>query len=438
MRQFTVAIAGLGGRGYHTYAKYQHSHADRMKIVAVADIDPERVKLCGDEFSVPESGRFTSAERMLAEKKLADVMIIATQDNQHKAHALAALEKGYDLLLEKPVAMSPADCVEIERAAIAAGRLVVVCHVLRYTAFFRKIKELIDAGEIGKVVSLQATENVCYWHQAHSFVRGNWRSDLIETPMIVQKCCHDFDMIAWLIGSSCKSVSSYGSLLYFNGENAPEGSGARCWNCPVKASCPYDAYKIYFENRDIGFYGASNRAWPCDIVAENPTAESLDAALKKGPYGRCVFRCDNNVVDHQITNMLFENDVTASLTMTAFTAKNYREYVIFGTLGEIRANQDANTVTLTKFGEEPTVYDITKLASDLSGHGGGDNRMMDEMFDALENGGEITSSIRASVHMHMMAFAAEQSRLEGGRPVEVQEMYAAPEKKDAFLCAANL
>ena len=231
MKLFTVAIAGLGGRGYHTYAKYQHLHPDRMKIVAIADVDAEKSKLCGDEFSVPESRRFTSAESMLAQEKLADVMIIATQDNQHKAHALAALEKGYDLLLEKPVAMTPGDCAEIERAAIAAGRLVVVCHVLRYTEFFRKIKELIESGAIGKVASLQATENVGFWHQSHSFVRGNWRSDLKETPMIVQKCCHDFDMIAWLIGSPCISVSSYGSLLYFKSDNAPTAA-QRCKSLP--------------------------------------------------------------------------------------------------------------------------------------------------------------------------------------------------------------
>lgn len=431
MKQFTVAIAGLGGRGYHTYAQYSHIHPERMKIAAIADIDEEKLNLCGKEFSVPENRRFRSAESMLEREKLADVMIVATQDNQHKAHALAALEKGYDLLLEKPVAMNPADCAEIERAAVAANRLVAVCHVLRYTTFFRQIKEIIDSGRIGKVVSLQATENVGYWHQAHSFVRGNWRNDLVETPMIVQKCCHDFDMIAWLLGRSCVSVSSYGSLFYFNEANAPAGSAARCCDCGAREGCPYDAHKIYFENRDIGFVGASNRAWPCDILAENPTAENLEEAIKAGPYGKCVFRCDNNVVDHQVTNMLFEGGVTASLTMTGFTSKNFRAYKVFGTLGDITADQERNTVTMTRFGEDSVVYDINKLADDLSGHGGGDNRMLDEMFSALENGGETVSSIRTSVRTHMMAFAAEKSRLEGGRVVFVNDVYGEKERGEA-------
>ncbi len=423
MKQFTVAIIGLGGRGYHTYAQYQHINEARMKIVAIADIDAEKVAACGEEFSVPESGRFDSAESLLAQEKLADVMIVATQDKQHKKHALAALAKGYDLLLEKPVAMNPVDCADIERAALKAGRTVVVCHVLRYTAFFRQVKDLIDSGKIGKVMSIQATENVSYWHQAHSFVRGNWKNDRVETPMIVQKCCHDFDMIAWLAGVPCVAVSSYGALTYFKEENAPAGSAERCCDCAARENCPYDAYKIYFDNKEIGFYGASNHGWPCDIIAEQPTEEKLRRKLAEGPYGKCVFRCDNNVVDHQVANVLFEGGVTASLTMTGFTQKNYRYYKIFGTLGEIVADQEANTVCLTRFGEESVVYDINKIATDLSGHGGGDNQMMSELFDALENGGELASSISTSVRTHMMAFAAEKSRLLGGTNVFINDIY---------------
>ncbi len=423
MKKFTVAIIGLGGRGYHTYAKYQHLAKDRMEIVAIADVDAEKVACCGEEFSVPQSGRYDSAESLLKEDKLADLMIVATQDKQHKAHVLAALEKGYDILLEKPVAMNPYDCAEIERAAIKAGRTVVVCHVLRYTTFFRKIKEIIDSGAIGKVMSLQATEHVSYWHQAHSFVRGNWRNDKVETPMIVQKCCHDFDMIAWLIGAPCISISSYGALSYFKAENAPKGSAERCCDCAAREDCPYDAYKIYFDSTQIGFNGASNCGWPCDILAEQPTAEKLEKAIKEGPYGRCVFRCDNNVVDHQVANMLFEGEVTASLTMTGFTDRNYRLYKIFGTKGEIVADDDEKTVRLTRFGEETIVYDINKLTEDLSGHGGGDNRMMKELFDALETGGELTSSISNSVRTHMMAFAAEKSRLNKGENVLIKDVY---------------
>ena len=429
MKTFDVAIAGLGGRGYHTYAKYSHLHGDRMRIVAIADIDKEKLTLCGNEFNVPESKRYESAEEMLACPKLADVMIIATQDYQHKAHALAAIEKGYDLLLEKPVAMTPSDCAEIERAAVKANKTVVVCHVLRYTEFFRKIKDIIDSGEIGRVAAIRATENVGYWHQAHSFVRGNWRSDLTETPMIVQKCCHDFDMISWLMGSPCKSVSSYGSLLYFNKENAPAGSAERCVECKV-SDCPYNAHKIYFDNGEIGFDAAGNRFWPCDILVENPTREKLENAISKGPYGKCVFRCDNNVVDNQVANMSFENGAVATLTMTGFSAKNFREYKIFCTKGEITADQGKNIITVTRFGENPVEYDINKIAVDLSGHGGGDNRMLDEMFASLENGGEAASSIKTSVRTHLMAFAAEKSRLSGGKQIFIDDVYSENSEKN--------
>ena len=427
MKKFTVAIVGLGGRGYHTYAKYQHRCPERMKIVAIADIDPEKVGLAGDEFGVPAEFRFDSAESLLSREKLADVLIIATQDRQHRAHALKALELGYDILLEKPVSVTARDCIEIRDAAKRTGRTVTICHVLQYTAFYRKIKEIIKSGAIGEPVSVGAIENVGYWHQAHSFVRGNWRNDEIESPMILQKCCHDFDILSWLLDRRCISVSSYGSLKYFKAENAPEGSSARCVDCKYVKSCPYSAVKIYFDS-EIGYRGG-NRSWPLDILVEDPTEEKLLEAIRTGPYGRCVFRCDNNVVDHQIVNMQMEDDITVSLTMTAFTAKNCRQLKVMGTLGEIVADQGKNLVTVTPFGGESVVYDIAKLTDDLSGHGGGDNRMMAEMFEALEKGAGVSSSIEGAIASHLVAFAAEASRKRGGERILMRDFEAEERKK---------
>lgn len=420
MKQYTVAIAGLGGRGLHTYAKFQDKHPERMKIVAVADIDAEKVRYAAQKYAVPNSGRYISAEEMLAEDKLADVMIIATQDAQHRTHALAALGKGYDLLLEKPVAITADACLEIRDAAIKANKLVTVGHVLRYTAFYRKIKEIIDSGVIGRPVTLAALENVSFWHQAHSFVRGNWRNAGSSSPMILQKCCHDFDILAWLTGKKILSVSSFGSLTYFVESNAPEGSSARCCDCKYKDTCPYSAYRIYFDEAGVG-YNSGNREWPLDVLAEEPTKEKLMAAIETGPYGRCVFRCDNDVVDHQIVNMQMEDDVTVSLTMTAFTAVNTRNLKVMGTLGEIVADQNANTVTVTPFGGESKVYDITTLTDDLSGHGGGDMRLMAEMFDALDRRGKVSSSIEDSIASHIAALAAEESRLNGGAVIALSD-----------------
>ncbi len=212
MRQYTVAIAGLGGRGLHTYAKYQDKFPQRMKIVAVADIDKEKVEYAGNMYAVPQDMRFDSAESLLAREKLADVLILATQDRQHVAQALVALEKGYDILLEKPISPFLDDCKALRAAVKRTGRFVLVCHVLRYTTFYRTVKKAIDDGKIGDIVSVQAIENVGYWHMAHSFVRGNWRNSDVESPMILQKCCHDFDIYGWLIGKKCIGVSSFGNL----------------------------------------------------------------------------------------------------------------------------------------------------------------------------------------------------------------------------------
>lgn len=420
MKQYTVAIAGLGGRGLHTYAPYQLKFPDRMKIVAIADIDEEKVRYAREKYSVPAEACFDSAESMLEKEKLADVLIIATQDRQHRAHALKALERGYDVLLEKPVSVTAEDCIAIQDAAHRAKRTVTICHVLQYTAFYRKIKELIHSGIIGDPVTVNAIENVAYWHQAHSFVRGNWRNDRIESPMILQKCCHDFNILCWLLEKECISVSSMGSLKYFKASNAPEGSAERCLDCRYAQTCPYSAVAIYLDNEQIG-YRKGNRSWPCDILAEEPTEEKLLAALRTGPYGRCVFRCDNNVVDHQIVNMQLKDEVTASFTMTAFTAYNYREIKVMGTLGEIVGDQRLNLVTVTPFGGKSTTYDISKLTDDLSGHGGGDNHMMTEMFESLDKGEAVSSSIDDAIAAHLIAFAAEESRLRGGEKIDLAE-----------------
>lgn len=422
MKQYKVAIAGLGGRGLHTYAKYQDKFPERMKIVAVADVDAEKLRYAGEMYSVPPEFRFDSAESMLAHDKLADVLIIATQDRRHVAQALVALEKGYDILLEKPVSPFLKECEQIKAAVKKSGRFVLVCHVLRYTTFYRTVKRAVDDGAIGDIVSIQAIENVGYWHMAHSFVRGNWRNSDIESPMILQKCCHDFDIYGWLIGKRCIGVSSQGSLKYFKKECAPAGSTERCYNCPHRDKCVYCAEKIYLDQPDIGFRNG-NKWWPIDIVVEDPDENKIREALKTGPYGRCVFACDNNVVDHQVCNVLFEDGVTLDFTMCGFTAKNCRQFRIMGTKGEIVGDQLKNTVTVQSFGGKETVYDINKIADDLSGHGGGDNAMLTELFAHLDGAAsDVSTTIENSIQSHEIAFASEISRKDGGRFVALDEL----------------
>ena len=415
----TVAIVGLGGRGHHTYAKYQHLFPERMKIVAIADIDPVKVQLVKEEFNVSDDMCFLSAMDLLEKEKLADVVIIATQDGDHKEHTLKAIERGYEILLEKPISNNPLDCIEIRDAAISKGVNITVCHVLRYTMFYKMIKQTIDSKLIGDVVSVQAIENVGYWHQAHSFVRGNWCDSSTTSPMILQKCCHDFDIINWLLGKKCLSLSSYGSLKHFNVKNAPEGSAERCYNCAARENCPFDAYKIYITNPNGVANG--NTDWPVNIVKENPTVESVSEELKTSRFGRCVYRCNNNVVDHQVVNMQYEDDITVQLTMCGFTIDMSRYLKVMGTRGEIIADQTANTVRVRTFDGQEIIYDIATLTDDLSGHGGGDNQMMTEMFDAMDTKAQTNSNIVNSISSHMQAFAAEYSRVNNGLNLTIEE-----------------
>ena len=219
----TVAVVGLGPRGFYTYAQYQKIHPERMKVVAIADIDEAKLRLAAEDLHVPPEGCFKSAEELLSKEKLADVLIVATQDQQHIAHAMAGLRRGYDLILEKPIATTPEDCLAIRDEAKRLHRKVAVCYVLRYTTFYRTIKSIIRSGKIGEVVNVDAVENVGYWHHAHSFVRGNWSNFERSSPMILQKSCHDLDILNYLIGAHCGSLASFGSLSYFNAAHLYEG-----------------------------------------------------------------------------------------------------------------------------------------------------------------------------------------------------------------------
>lgn len=425
MRQLRVALAGLGSRGKDTYAKTAKLFPEKMKITAIADIDPDKVAEVAREYGVPAEHCFSSAEELLAQEKLADVMFITTQDRQHVGHAIPALKKGYDLLLEKPVSPDLQECRDLLKTAQECGRKVVVCHVLRYTPFYTKLKKILDAGRIGETVTVMGIENVGYWHQAHSFVRGNWRNSDTTSPMILQKCCHDMDLLLWLTGKTAESVTSYGSTYLFKEEMAPEGAALRCMDgCAAKAECPFDAEKIYLTNEKTGVEHG-HTGWPCNVLTLHPTPESVREAIQKGPYGRCVYHCDNNVVDHQVVNICMTDGSTISFTMSGFTEKNSRYTKFMGTKGEITADLHENTIEVQEFGKAPEIIDVSKLSDDFSGHAGGDNRMVEEFLDMLIEGKEPEKSmttLERSLESHYIALAAERSRLEGGRVVKMSEM----------------
>ena len=401
----------------HSYAPYVKDF-EGVEIVAAAEPIRERREYFAQTYGLRPDQCFETAEEFFAHPRMAEVAFICTQDQQHYAHTMSALNKGYDILLEKPISNVPEHCLTIAQEARRLGRTVVVCHVLRYTPFYQKIKETIQSGPIGQWVSPHKCEDGGWCHYAHSFVRGLWINSDNSSPMILAKCCHDLDIILWLIGENCRRVSSFGELTNFREENAPEGSALYCSDdCRARESCPYDAQKIYFSDQ---------WRWAQGAVALNPTDEKVENALKDGRYGRCVYHCNNNVVDHQVVNMEFDQGITASLTMCGFTSRMTREIKVMGTLGEISGDMEKNKIFIRVFGQPDEQIDVTTLSTDLSGHGGGENRLLRDLFHLTEGivpAASALTSIDKSVQSHVMAFAAERSRLENGRMVELQEIY---------------
>ena len=415
MKKITFAIAGCGSRGMNTYAKCLEKQTDRADLVAVADIRPDRVQVAAERYNIPAEMCFDSVESLLKAPKLADVLIIATPDDVHYHPAMDALNLGYHLLLEKPAARTAKECTDIAELAERKGLNVVVCHVLRYTVFYQTIKQLIDEGKIGQIMNVEAIERVAHWHQAHSYVRGNWHSAKQTTPMIMAKSCHDMDIILWLTGKGCERVSSFGHLSHFNAANKPEGAPERCSDaCPIAKTCPYNAETYY-----VGLVQRRGDCWPVNVVAPEPTEEKVRRALATGNYGRCVYQMDNDVVDHQVVSLQLEDEVTAVFTMTAFTPEEGRCIRICGTKGEIYADMEKNLIRFRPFGKPEEEIDVRKLTTDFSGHGGGDARMIGDLLDLLE--GKPMSSrmttISRSVESHVVCLAAEESRLNGGQVI---------------------
>ena len=416
-----IAIIGMGGRGGYAYGTYVHAHKEKFQIVAICDIDKVRLDKWGELFEVPIENRFIDEEEFFKEKR-ADVLFICTMDRLHVRMANRALDLGYDLLLEKPITDSKEELDSLVEHAHKSGHKIMVCHVLRYTVWINKCKEIIDSGEIGRLVSIDHTENVVYWHEAHSFVRGNWHKREDCAPMILAKCCHDLDLLQYFAQSRCKSVSSMGDLRFFKKENKPVGSADRCTNCKYMDTCTYSAKRIYIDGWKA--CGKPADVFPFSLITDAlpVTEEALWESIKNGRYGKCVFACDNNVVDNQTVIMTFENGITATLKMEAFVRDGGRDIRFFGTDGELDLRENENTITLKKFNGETKVWKISDLTDDLEGHGGGDHRMLDQLYNVMVlDDKNVQTSIDASAESHYMAYAAEESRLEGGKLVELSK-----------------
>lgn len=403
MKQITVALLGAGDRGMDAYGPYALRNPGDMKFVAVAEPNKERKEEFKRQHRLTDEQCYDTWEDLLKQPRLADALFICTSDKMHFEPAIQALEKGYHILLEKPMSTDPYECIVMGDYAEKFQRVFSVCHVLRYTPFFSTIKKVIENGDIGDVVSIQHNENVSYWHQSHSFVRGHFNNSDETSPMILQKCCHDMDIMLWLVGKDCLRLSSFGSLTHFKSENAPKGAPERCLDgCPVSAECPYYAPKFYL-TEDVG--------WPTSAISINTDYASRKKALEVGQYGRCVYHCNNNVVDHQVVSLEFEDGVTAAFTMCAFTNGNTRSIKIMGTKGEIRGYFEKNEIEIINFGKADKK--VINFKESKFGHGGGDDEIVREFVDLVRSEGQKKgrASAEVSVQGSLMAFAAEESRI---------------------------
>jgi predicted dehydrogenase len=401
-RPVTVLLIGAGHRG-SVYAAYALKSPREMRVVAVAEPSARRRARVAAQHGIPPELQFTDWRAALAgSQRLADAVIVATPDRLHTAPALRALALGYDLLLEKPIAPTEAECRQILAAAQSSGRIVGVCHVLRYTPYFRELKALLDARVIGEVVSVQHLEPIEHVHMTHSYVRGSWRDSRTATPIILAKSCHDTDIIRWLVGSHASEVHCFGNLKWFTNANAPPGSTERCTDgCAVESECPYSALQIYYRDR--------KRLYVFDLPRdEREWGPLIMKGLQTTDYGRCVYRMDNNQPDHLTVNILFGSGVTAGFSMEAFVSYEGRRTRIMGSMGDIVGNMESFTLSTFKDGKRSTWHMKTDA------HGGGDHRLVKDWVQAVgqQNPALLSSPIEESVESHLIAFAAEKSRLQ--------------------------
>ncbi len=406
-----AVLVGAGNRGRDAYGAYALRYPHQLKFIAVAEPIAERREKFARDHHIPPERQFASWEDLYAQGQLAPALVNCTMDRDHVASTLPALELGYHVLLEKPMASTPHDCVRLVRAAERAGRILQICHVLRYTPFFVTLYETVQSGRLGDVMTVDHRENVAYWHMAHSFVRGNWRNSRTSSPMILAKCCHDLDILVWVLGSHCLRLASFGSLTLFRSDRAGPEIPERCTDgCPIENDCPFYAPRLYL---------TEYTGWPVSVISLDMSLEARLKALQEGPYGRCVYRCDNDVVDHQVIAMEFERNVTVTFTMHGHSHQEGRTMRYDGSRGTLRG---------TTIEDELIVYDHVSGRKEAirpgqiaGGHGGGDTGLMNAFVAAVRNPHrEVLSSARASLQSHLLAFAAEEARLTG-RVVDMTE-----------------
>lgn len=455
-----AVLIGAGQRGANDFGSYALQHPDRLRFIAVAEPVLERRTRFARQHHIPLDEQYEYWQDLLSAPQKAQGALICTQDQMHVEPTVAALQRGYDVLLEKPIATTPEGCVEVIDTAIETGRQLHIGHVLRYTRHFKKLHQILHSGILGDLVNVDHRENVSWWHMSHSYVRGSWAKSSESSPMILAKCCHDFDILLWILGRKCKHLSSVGQLIHFRPENAPSGAPPRCLDgCPASEDCPYYAPFIYIDLlplwRDVAdtSTGLVNiaaqiplktpkllryaskvmpflrqisdyRGWPRSVLALEPTSDALHQALRDGPYGRCVYFCGNDVVDHQVVLMEFEGDISVSLTMHGHSHNEGRSTRIEGSRASLKAffGLGGSWIEINEHRSDRSVrFDTT---GDVErAHGGGDVELLTAFVESLRDGNtlEPLTIARQALHGYFLAFAAEEARL--GNQVVNMEAY---------------
>lgn len=406
----TISIVGAGNRAKAYIDVLDELYPHQFEINGLFEPNLERQKYFQEKYHIKKENIFNGYEDFIKLERISDVVIIATLDNQHYLPTMHAIKAGYDIILEKPISMSLRETIEIgELGKQHPNQIIAVCHVLRHSPFFRKLKELVDQKVIGDVVNIQHNENVGYYHFAHSYVRGNWRNLKVAAPFIVAKSCHDLDILLYLLNKKSIRFSSMGELSFFHhGNYNKELMAPRCQDCQIEKDCPYSALKIY-GSRLIR-----------SVLFDNSSADKLKEGLKTSPYGRCVFQCDNDVADHQVTIIEFEDGVTATFNLSAFTNKIHRSLKIMGTYGEIRATEVGKIIEVWPFGQEPYYVKVDEV---VGGHGGSDTVFIDNFMKSYLHGEKFDSTLAMSIESHVIAFGAEASRLKNGVMIETEKFY---------------
>jgi predicted dehydrogenase len=401
-KQVSIVAIGAGNRT-NKYLEYVKQHPDKAKLVGVVELNEIRRNKIAEKFCLEPSACFTDYHDFFRSSLKVDAVMICTPENMHYEPCMMAIEAGYHVLLEKPIAQTPEECIAIGEAARRKNVIVTVCHVLRYHPYFMKLKELACSGELGNIISINHRTAVGVDRAAHSFVRGPWRKESETNPMLISKCCHDIDFLLWLTKTRCRKLTSFGSLRWFKSTNAPEGSAHRCIDCQVESQCPFSAVDLYRIRRD----------WIAnfDVPQGKNIDEVIEEELEQGLYGRCIYHCDNDVVDHQIVSMEMESEVTINFSMDIFTLEDHRATQICLTEGEIEGDETQIKVRRFRGGEE-TIYDFSDIKHKPF-HAGADLDLMNDFIEAIQTEGKyLRTSIDLSVESHRICFEAERSRKE--------------------------